>query len=472
MKALCASVFIIAASALTLNGEDLLVRAKELANGVPAYNIDKINKGNVRETKYPGERYTHILKSDITGTGRGVVRRKISWFNTEKRIHLHHTSDAVITEEILSSEKELNDGIIISKFTILHFSEKIGSAKSAITIGQLKCEDAAKLLKELGKKYHDVLQTTAKGLIAGGLMALQASLIPGPHQVATAPASVAAIPAGLAIHFLDWFLNKKLPEITDPDGFYKLDDKDVKARFPEYESIVAKIRHLEGSEIEAVWQYDIGYTKIDLKNAPPEITEEEITEEDKDLIAKMIYRMNPICARTIFPANNKDKRRWSIDAGDIGGMVLGTGIDYNNLTGSIHILNRGSGTRHWKDEEELGRSSVPINRIDIDTYWSNKINFSKIFKDKSKLNVGLIPAKGHMTIVLDDGGKKSPVYVRELYIEGKMDSRLKKEPKSLLAIVEFDEANLKMQCSYVQHRERPKQTIEEMKQEIIKKSKK
>ena len=76
-----------------------------------------------------------------------------------------------------------------------------------------------------------------------------------------------------------------------------------------------------------------------------------------------------------------------------------------------------------------------------------------------------------MTIVLDDGGKKSPVYVRELYIEGKMDSRLKKEPKSLLAIVEFDEANLKMQCSYVQMRERPKQTIEGMKQEIQSKSK-
>lgn len=466
MKKMFAMICIITTTAMTLHGEDLLPRARELVGNMPPYNLDKANKGNVRETKYPGERYTHVLKSDITGTGRGVVRRK--WFDTEKRIYLHHTSEAIIAEEILSSEKELNDGIIISKFSILHFSEKIASAKSAITVGPLKGEDVAKLFKELGKKYHLELQIAAKGLIAGGLMALKASLVPGPHQLGTVPASAAAIPVGLAIHFIDWFLTKKLPEITDPDGFYKLDDKEVKARFPEYESVVAKIRHLEGSEIEAVWQYDIGYTKIELNNTPP-----EITEEDKDLIAKMIYRMNPICARTIFPANNKDKRRWSIDAGDIGGMVLGTGIDYSHLTGSIHIFNRGAGTRRYVDEAALDRTSVPIQRFDIDTkYWSNKINFTKTFKDGSNLKVGLIPTKGNMTIVLDDGGKKSPVYVRELVIEGKMDSRLKKEPKSLLAIAEFDEANMKMQCSYVQMRERPKQTLEEMTQEIIKKSKK
>ena len=467
MKTSSAILFLIAALALPLQGEDLLNRAKEILGDAPPYKLDQKNKGNVRETKYPGERYTHFLKSDITGTGRGVVRRKISWFNTEKRTHLHHSAEATIVEEILSSDQDLKNGKLISKFTIIHFSEKIASAKSAITVGPIKSEDAIQLLKEIGEKYGPAMKTTSKRLIEGGLAALAMSFAPIPdgHQVATITVAAIAIPAGFALHFTEWLLNKKLPKITTQDGFYKLSDDDVKAKYPEYESIVTKIRHLEGSVIEAEWQFDKGYTKIDLKN-----NEEGITNDDKDLIAKMIFRMNPICARTIFPESSKNKSQWSIDAGDIGGMILGTGIDYTHLTGTIHLYNRGPGKRRWPDEKNLGRSTVPVQRIEINRYWDNKIHFAKTFKDKSRLTVGLIPSKGNMLMVLDDGGTKSPVYIRELLIEGKTDSKLQKEPRSLLSTVEFDEANLKMQCSYTQLRERPNQTIEQMVEEISKKA--
>lgn len=460
MKALCASFFIIAATSLTLHGEDLLSRAKELVGDMPPYKLDKENKGNVRETKYPGERYTHTLQTDVTGTGRGVVKRKI-WFDTEKRVHFHHTGHTVIAEEILSSDEELKNGKIKSRFTVLRFSEKIGSAKSAITLGSVKSEDIILLLRQAGRKYHKILKITSESLIAGGLKGLLVSLIPGPQQAAAVPVSITALPTGILIHYIDWFLYKKLPKITDQDGFYTLNDKEVKAKFPEYEKIVMKIRNLEGSVIDAEWEFDKGYTRIEL-NAPS-----EITNSDKKLLAKMIYRMNPICARTILPANLKDTN-WSIDAGEIGGMVLGTGIDYDSLKGKIHLHNRGKGAMSCADEMVLGRPSVPTLQIDLDPYWDNKIYFSKKWKDKSKLNVGLIPTKGNLTMVVTGGKKKAPVYIKELTIYGKFDSSLRKEPDSLLTIVEFDEANLTMKCSYVQLRERPNQTINEMKQEIRK----
>ena len=104
--------------------EEWLDRLKDIV-GDAGHTICQID--NVRETKYPGETYVHNFNSDIVGSGRAVTTRSKKWFSTKKTINLHHISNAIVIEKIISTQDELNAGTIRSEFTVQSITETIKS---------------------------------------------------------------------------------------------------------------------------------------------------------------------------------------------------------------------------------------------------------------------------------------------------------------------------------------------------------
>ena len=405
---------------------------------------------NLRETKYPGEVYLHNFNSDAIGRGKAVTKRSIKWFSSTKVLNLHHTSNAIVVEKIKSTQDELNQGILKSEFTVQTISESIKSANGKIQIGPvfdsaLVCSTIKKLA-QYSPEVRSAGEKIAGGFIGAGMAAV---LAPAPELVHKICGLGSVAIGGIIKLGLYMFYDVIPPNVND-DGEWILSEENVKKRFPEYNKVVLKLRNVAGTKVETVWEYDKGYTSVKIINPDGK----KLDEKDKELIAKMIYRTNPVGARLVFPVGYEKMSRWTINSADIGGMLLNVGIDYDSLSGQINVRNRGVGKREYDDENELKRKSVDVLTIAVDPLAAteSKIIFNKKYNDKSSVSAAIKPI-GHMLIVLDNNKETAaPIYVREAHFTGKLAGKLEKEKKSFLVDFKFEETSLDVKFDYVQLR--------------------
>ena len=441
--------------------EEWLDRLKDIVGDA---GHTKCQVDNVRETKYPGETYVHNFNSDIVGSGRAVTTRSIKWFSTKKTINLHHISNAIVIEKIISTQDELNAGTIRSEFTVQSITETIKSANGKIEIGPAFDSAAVcsfiKTLAENSPEVRATLNTIGGAMFAAGMTAITAPVPEFIHKVAGAGTAI----LGAALRGGVWLLYEFVPKNTDEDGNWILSEKTVKNKFPGYNKVVLKLRKVAGTKVRTIWEYDKGYSSVKIINPDGK----KLDEKDKELIAKMIYRTNPVGGRFVFPAGYEKKDRWIINTADIGGMLFSAGIDYDSLAGTIGVRNSGISKRTFEDEAKLNnRKAVDVLTVRVDQARKdrkkNEIIFKKTFYEKSsskknkvesQIEASITPV-GHMLIMLADTQslKSTPIYVREAHFTGNFAGKLEKEAKSLFAQVEFEESSMNARFDYVQLRQ-------------------
>jgi len=423
--------------------KDWMPRLKEIFGNDMPYKPTE-NKDLVRETKFPGERYYHFFNSNTTGTGR-VIKKHFWWFDTGRSISFHNQVSIILREEIVSSQKELDDGIIKSKFTVQRFSEFMGNVKGKTDFGITDSTVLAKKILDFGKEHGRDLKDEGRRDLTKGTLEIVA--VPDPIDKILGLTKVMKGALYLALH---WFTTDYVPKKVDNDGFYKLDSDDVKKRYPAYKEIIEKIRNIEGTEITATWQVGVGYTEIKIKPAA-----HNIKEEDCELLAKMIYRMNPVGARSIIPKGKENNNYFTVNAADICGLVLPAGADYNTLSGSITFRNRGKDSMDYPDEVKNQRAETPIRRLSIADDFGSKITFGKKFKDGSLLTFTVAP-RGKFEVATDEGKNgDAPVYVRHVEIEGDLNGEIIAGEGSFWSYMEIEKTSLEMKCVYNQLREKP-----------------
>ena len=428
------------------NDQEWITRLKEIFRDNEPYVPEK-DPGIVKETKYPGEIYTHFFKSDITGIGRAVTERSISWFNSEKSMRFHHQANVIIIEEIVSTESELAAGVVKSKFTVQRFDETFASLKGKMEIGPIGSERLVKALMYLGKQYGAKLKISGVSLIAVGLGVVKMPLPEMTHKIGAA----GTVALGAALWAIGWVTADVLPKEFDESGYKKLSPDYVKKVFPAYREVVARTRHLEGSTAEAEWQVKKGYTSVKIRPADP-----QITEDDCRVLAKMIYRMNPVGSRKVLPKGYENKKFWRFKAEDIGGMITVAGADFDTLRGTVTVRNNGKSVKKYPDEQDLKRPKVPVAMLETAEQFGNKIFFVKKFQDGSSLKLSAVPVFKIEMIVDDDRPGAAPVYVRNVSIsDSTLEGRMDKNSSGFWEHVAYEESSLKFTCEYNQLRERP-----------------
>ena len=435
--------------------KDYLPRLKEIFGDDMPYK-PTTDKNVVRETKFPGETYTHIFNSNTTGSGKTISNNRF-WFNTGKTFRFHNQINVVFEEKITSTDEDLDQGIIKSEFTVQKFSEFMGNVNGKVDIGFIGSDKVTQALLKAGEICGKELKIMGQNAICLGITAGSATvLIPGPAKIVGPVSGTTAAAIGATLYGIGWFTSDYLPEKTTKDGFYTLDPGFVKKQYPTYKEMVEKIRHLEGSTVRATWVVGKGYTEIKIKAAA-----DNVKEKDCEDLAKMIYRMNPVGARSIIPAGNENKRLLTVKAADIGGMVLPAGFNYNTLSGSIKLRNRGKTEMEYPDEKANERSKTPIRTLSIADDLGSRITFRKKFIDGSSLVLNVDP-KGKFEVATDEDNKDgAPIYVRHVELEGDVYGEMDKPEDGFWSDMEIEKSSLEMKCEYNQLRATPFKTNKE-----------
>lgn len=405
---------------------------------------------NVRDTKMHGDQYLHFFQNTIDG--RGKITKKRKWCpDTRKTINFSHSMRATLIERVTSTQEELQKGILKSEFTVQKFSEHFGIGKAGVTFGIISSNEVLKGLVEIGK----AITKNEKQIISASSTAVAAALkfflhVPWERGV---PISLKA--ATVVTKLIKWYLGDKLSKEIDEDGNYLLTSEDVRDKFPEFENVLIKLRNLEGSKVKTVWKQGIGYTKIDIST----LNTKEVTEEDRKLIAKMIYRTNPVGAQHFYPKDKENAKKWNIEAQEFASVFSLCGIEFNRLEGNVWVRNRGTKYRKdYHDECALGRNEVPVVTLDIDPNHSNSLLFVPKIKTRDDLTVKLTPIGKILIATKKNNEKNIPTYIREISCSGNFENVLKKHIKgdSMLLYVDMEESSLKVQGQYLQQRFREK----------------
>lgn len=442
----CATIcFCGSARGETMDSKEWIPKLREIFKDDEPY-VPEENPDIVRETKFPGEGYIHTFKSDVTGVGRAVTKRGISWFDTQKAMEFHHQANAIIIEEIVSSDAELARGIIKSRFTVQQMGESFASLKGKMDVGPIGSERLAKTLMDLGQRYGDKLKTTGKGVMTTGLSVIK---LPLPEKWSKIGAA-GTYAIGATLWSIGWVSADVLPSTFDENGYVKLSPDYVEKVFPLYKDVVVRTRHLEGATVDAVWEAKLGYTSIKITPADP-----QITEDDCRLLAKMIYRTNPLASRKVLPKGYKNKKFWSFKADDIGGMLTVAGVDFDTVRGSMTVQYIGKEDKEDVVEKAFNRPKVPVAMLQTADQFGNKLTFSKKFQDGSSLKLSVEPV-GTIDVVLDDDASgTAPVYVRNLTLsKNKLGGRLDKNSSGgFWDHMKYEESSLKLTCEYNQFRQ-------------------
>ena len=421
--------------------EDWLPRMKEIF-GEDQPTTSDISNVEVRELKYPGQRFQHMARTDIDGEGKS--RKKIwNFWPTETRFHFQHETSFILLEEITSTEEEIDKGIIKSKYTVQIFNERLKSAKGGMDFELFSSEDLLKYLKEIGEEHGDKIKNAAKGMIVFGLSEL--FLIPEP--TVTKIDALKSLAGGAAL-MSSWFALEKVKSNVDEDGNVIFSKKQVEEFFPECSAVIAKLRNLEGTEVLTTWKPEKGYTQFDINDIP------NLSHEDKEMVAKMIFRFNPVGVKSVLPDDKKKDNVWRIDVKKVLGSVLTTaGIDYDSLDGYIAVKDCGVGKGHFEDETFLTKQSeTDITTLKTVDAVDNTISFIKTFKDKSQLKMNARPKDGAIVVVTPQKGHSGPRYVKKVDMDAKILNHIDK-PEGLLKNIDFEENTVRIHIIYTQIRE-------------------
>ena len=107
---------------------------------------------DVRELKYPGQRFVHDIAMTIEGSGTAVTPRCWGWFNTRETLYLRHVSHIMMIESIESTPEDLEKGIIKSRYAIQRLDEQLESATKKLSVGKLDTAAFGRCVKTLCEK--------------------------------------------------------------------------------------------------------------------------------------------------------------------------------------------------------------------------------------------------------------------------------------------------------------------------------
>lgn len=443
--------FILAFTSLALKSDDWKPYIDWVKKECGNYTPSNDDFDNVRETKMCGDNYLHVYQNTIDGKGK-ITKRYKWWPDTNKTINFSHAAKAILREEITSTTQEMEKGIVKSEFYVMNFTEHFGVCRAGMSFGIISSNDILKGLVNFGTFITtNQKKITAVTIPAIGL-ALKALVAPVPEATHKAVAlTTLLVASGIegASRLTGWLLGSKLSQTVDEKGNLILDGDKAKEYFPGFEKVLFKLRKLEGTRVVTVWEQGKGYTKIDI------VTNENVSEEDKQLIAKMIYRTNPVGARHFYPKNKENAKKWLVGAKDFESVLSLCGIEFKELKGEVQVRHRG--TKHRKnfdDEKALGRKEVPVVTLDIDKNYPNFIKFATNIKNDADLDVKLTPRGRILIATTKPEEKNAPTYIREIQCDGDFENILRKhiKPDSMLLYVDMEESSIKIKGSYQQTR--------------------
>ena len=444
--------------------ENWLPRLKEIyGDEQPSVKMsDTID--NTREYKYPGQRFSHNAAVQLDGKGKLVKKHKY-WVDREKYLQLQHQSSFIILEEIISSDEELDDGIIKSHFTVQHFNEQLLSAKAGMKIGFIDSKGIINTIKGFKASYGSMLDKAADNFIKASLATATAAILAAgaPEPVVTKVGSAggfatAATLAGIGGTIKIFLrITDYVSDQTDEEGNIILSREKVNKICPEADMMIQKLHRLEGIEIYTTWiaqngkrnPKDIGYTQLDIDKKH---LYSDVTEDDKEMLTKMIYRANPFGVKTILPDDKKGiDNTWEIEANNVMTWMATAGVKYDTVNGTIRVRDEGSRkSSDYEDEQSLQKKKeIVVEDLRAITKNNPRLRFMKKMKDSSQVKMSVIPTSGNIVIV--ESNENAPRYVKEVNVKGRIETHIDK-PTGLLADIEYEENSVMINYSYAQVR--------------------
>lgn len=416
-KQIILSILAVFLSIPTLKGDDMINTVKAIFKNKQPIQIGSCE--DIRELKYPGQKYWHTFDMTISGKGKVVTPRFWGLFKTRKIIHLVHSSKAILVETIVSTKEELEEGIIKAEYRVQRLDEQLGQTKGELKIGNFSSKDIFADIKNICEKF-------------------------GSEKIENNPWIWALSPS---LKILNKFLLWTSDQINS-DGTIAISEEMLAKNFPEYKNLVSKYRDFRGTVIKTIWVFAKGYTSIDFENS-------NLDYETKESLAKLIYRTNPIAVKEILPDGKNSGDEWIIDSQAIGGIVYDLGLDFDNVEGAVkcrHLGNEHVDGDDLPDEYELMRKQpLKMQSLEVPRDHRNKL---KLVSYKNKLGDVAIDFSPYGTFkIFDDYDKdeKHLYYLKEVHLQGVLTSKIQRRT-SLLKDVEFKGANLKIKLNYAQNR--------------------
>ncbi len=381
---------------------------------------------DVRELKYPGQRYVHDIVMTIEGTGTAVTPRCWGWFKTRSTLYLRHVSHILMIEAIESTPADLEKGVIKSRYRVQRLDEQLEAATKKLdfeTSGGNRLFDNAtfgKCVKTVCEIYgSDKIEKDWKWWLLPQVKLFNRLLLWSDAKIAS-------------------------------DGTFVADSKFVEENMPGYSAVVGLMHDFIGTELVSKWEFGKGYTSINFLKT-------RLTKLDRDMIAKLIYRTNPMSVNDVLPADKKSGDRWTIDSRVIGGAVFDLGLDFDQVDGAmqcchigVELLDEDDAADEFRllSKPQMQAKALAVrrddrNRIDLvtrnDKYGDVAVSFSPYGK----------------ILVFDEHDKQGRhiYYLRELKMDGIVKSRISRRA-NLLKDVEFRGTDLKVHLVYTQSRAR------------------
>ncbi len=379
---------------------------------------------DVRELKYPGQRFVHDITMKIEGTGTAVTPRCWGWFKTRRALYLRHVSHVMMIESIESTPEDLEKGIIKSRYAIQRLDEQLEAASKKIAFGEsddtnLDSAKFGKLLKTVCEKY-------------------------GSDEIENNNWWYLAPPVKFFNRFLLW-ADKKVCS----DGTLVATEEDLKEHMPGYDAVVKLMHDFIGTSLVSTWEFGKGYTSI-------KFLKTSLNELDRNMIAKLIYRTNPMSVNDVLPEDKKAGDCWTIDSRVIGGAVFDLGLDFDQVDGAVQCRHLGVELLDKDDAADefrlLSKPQMQAKALAIPRDERNKMELVSRNNDKYG-DVAVAFSPYGKVLVFDEHDKRGRhiYYVRELNMDGIVKSRITKRA-NLLKDVEFTGTDLKVNLVYTQIR--------------------
>jgi len=373
---------------------------------------------DVRELKYPGQRYVHNIVMTIEGTGQAVTPRCWGWFKQRNTMYLRHVSHAMMIESIESTEKDLEEGIIKSRYEVMRLDEQLEGAKVKVAVGSFDSAEVGKWIKGVCEKFgSDKIEESKVWWLCPTVKLFNRLILWGDKQFSS-------------------------------DGTLLADKEFVAKNLPGYTAAVAAVHDCADTALTSTWKWGEGYTSV-------KFIKTRLSAEDQKMVTNLIYRTNPLSVKDILPENKKAGDAWTIDSYQIGGAVFDLGLDFDNVDGAIRCLHRGA---DLLDEDEapdearlLRKEQMTAQVLEVPRDERNRMEL--VTRSAKYGNVAVSFSPYGKAKIFDEHDKtgRHLYYLRELKMDGDVTSRISKRT-SLLKDVEFTGTDLKVHLVYTQVR--------------------
>lgn len=373
---------------------------------------------DVRELKYPGQRFVHEIVMTIEGSGSAVTPRCWGWFKTKKTMYLRHISNIMLIESIESTSEDLEKGIIKSRFSVQRLDEQLESATTKVEVGNFDSAEFCQWVKTCCEKVgsDDVEESNAMWLN----------------------------PPVKLLNRLVLFIDKKIAS----DGTIVADEEFVAKHLPGYSACIGKMHDFIGTKVVATWEYGKGYTSVDFLKTG-------LSESDRQMIAKLIYRTNPMSVNDVLPSDKKVGDIWTIDSRVIGGAVFDLGLDFDQVDGAVRCRHRGFNYLDAEDALDEYRllSKSPMQSIVLEIPRDDRNRMDLVTNNDRYGDVAVSFSPYGKAVIFDEHDKdgRHIYYLRDVQMDGIVKSKISRRT-SLLKDVEFTGTDLKVHLSYSQAR--------------------